>query len=279
MKLRPLWPLRDRRALVSGAASGLGLGIARALYARGGKLVLVDRDRERLANVATEFPGAETHAMDVTDPAAVERLAEDVEGGGALHLLFNNAGIALPAPFETMPPEDFDRVMAVNFHAVVAMTRAFLPLLRSAARGQRHARIVNTSSLFGLIAPPDNTAYSAAKFAVAGFGQALGHELEGTGVGVTTVHPGGLATRIFDNRETLSRYEEADRERRLEQSRALLVMPPDRAGEIVVSGVERRRTRILVGSDAKQGDWLRRVAPVGYWRIAQAFNPSLRDQA
>ena len=272
------WNLRDRRALITGAASGLGLGIARALYARGALLVLVDRDAARLAEVASEFAGAETHAMDVTDAAAVERLAEAVEAGGALHLLFNNAGIALPEPFETMPVEDFDRVMDVNFHSVVAMTRAFLPLLREAARGRNHARIVNTSSLFGLIAPPDSTAYSAAKFAVAGFGQALGHELEGTGVSVTSVHPGGIATRIFENDETLSRYDEADRERRLEQSRALLVMPPDKAGEIVVKGVERRRARILVGSDARQGDWLRRLAPVNYWRIAQALTPALKDE-
>lgn len=274
--MKRLWNLEGRRALVSGAASGLGLGIARSLYARGVDLVLVDRDAGALARAGAELAGAETHAMDVTDPAAIERLAQRVEEGGPLHLLFNNAGIALPQPFETMPAEDFDRVMAVNFHAVVAMTRAFLPLLREAAREAGHARIVNTSSLFGLVAPPDSTAYSAAKFAVAGFGQALGHELEETGVAVSTVHPGGIATRIFENDDTLSRYDADERERRTEQSRALLVMPPDRAGAIVVRGVERRRTRILVGTDARQGDWLRRIAPVRYWAVARALNPALR---
>ena len=238
---------------------------------------MVDRDAERLEAAAAEFPRALVRAMDVTDAAAIEELADAVEASGELHLLFNNAGIGLPAPFDTMPAEDFDRVMAVNFHAVVAMTRAFMPLLRAAASGGRHARVVNTSSLFGLIAPPDNTAYSAAKFAVAGFGQALGHELEGTGLGVTTIHPGGLATRIFENEETLSRYDDAERDRRTAQSRALLTMDPNRAGEIVVSGVERRRTRILVGFDARQGDWLRRLAPVSYWRIARAFTPALRE--
>lgn len=276
--IRPRWNLDGKRALVTGAASGLGLGICRSLYARGAALVLVDRDAARLAEVSSQFAGAAIHAMDVTDAAAIERLADAVEADGELHLLFNNAGIALPAPFETMPADDFDRVMAVNFHAVVAMTRAFLPMLREAASGGRHARVVNTSSLFGLIAPTESTAYSAAKFAVAGFGQALGHELEGTGVGVTTVHPGGIATRIFDNEETLSRYGNEERERRLDQSRALLVMEPDRAAEIVVRGVERCRARILVGSDARRGDWLRRVAPVRYWAIARALTPALREE-
>ena len=271
------WDLAHRRALVTGSASGLGLAIARSLHARGTDLVLVDRDASRLVEIATEFPGAQTHALDVAEPGAPERLAEAVDGDGPLHLLFNNAGIALPCAFEAMPAEDFERVMEVNFYAVVRLTRACLPLLRAAARADGEARIINTSSLFGLLAPTDSTAYPAAKFAVTGFGQALGHEMEGTGVGVTTLHPGGVATRIVDNPVTLSRYEADEAARRLEQSRRVLRMPPDRAGEIVVRGVERRRTRILVGSDARVGDWLRRIAPVRYWAIATAFMPELKE--
>ncbi len=275
---RKSWSLANRRAIITGGASGIGLGIARALHARGAHLILVDRDAKSLATIATEFPNVETHALDVTDRPAIERMVEAITASGPLHLLFNNAGISVPRAFEDTPADEFDRVMAVNFQAVVDLTRACLPLLRDAARVDGHARIVNTSSLFGLMAPPENTAYCSAKFAVTGFGQALSHELEGTGVGVTTVHPGGIATRIVDNPQTMSRYSPEEARRQLNMSQRLLVMPPDRAGEIIVHGVERRRPRILVGADAVQGDILRRLAPVRYWAIAKAFNPRLRDR-
>ena len=276
MRLTRSWNLHGTRALVTGAGSGIGRGLVRALYARGVELVIADRDPAGLDETRRQFPGSRSHLLDVTDRAAVERLAEEVDDGRPLHMLFNNAGIGLPRAFEEQTPDDFDAQMAVNFHGVVAMTRAFLPMLRAAARADGHARLVNTSSLFGLMAPPDNTAYCASKFAVAGFSQSLAHELEGTGVGVSVVHPGGVATAIASNERVLARIPEGERAAHLETSAKLLTMPPERAGEIIVRGVERRRSRILVGSDAVQGDLLRRIAPVRYWRIAQALTPALR---
>jgi short-subunit dehydrogenase len=143
------------------------------------------------------------------------------------------------------------------------MTRAFLPLLK----GSEEGRIVNISSLFGLIAPPGQTAYSASKFAVRGFSEALRHELEGSAVGVTTVHPGGIATSIAKNArmsQTLSPQELAQQQRRFER---LLKMPPEEAGEIIVKGVEQRRPRIIVGSDARFASFIARLAPVSYWKM------------
>jgi short-subunit dehydrogenase len=143
------------------------------------------------------------------------------------------------------------------------MTRAFLPLLK---KGD-DTRIVNLSSLYGLVSPPGQAAYSASKFAVRGFSNALRHELEGTPVAVTVVHPGGVATSIATSARIPANAprEEVERGRKVMQK--LLRMPPEVAGEIIVRGIERRRSRILVGNDAKFVALLERLAPVGYWKI------------
>jgi short-subunit dehydrogenase len=141
------------------------------------------------------------------------------------------------------------------------MTRAFLPLLRQADE----ARIVNISSMFGLIAPPGQVAYSASKFAVRGFSEALRHELAGGNVGVSTVHPGGVATRIALDARVSGTPDPAEIARRKAKFAKLLRMPPDQAGEIIVGGVARRQARILVGSDAKLASLIARLLPVSYW--------------
>ena len=114
---------------------------------------------------------------------------------GRADLLINNAGVALAGTFDQVSESDFDWLMEINFHAVVRMTRAFLPQLRASD----DARIVNVSSVFGLISPPGQCAYCASKFAVRGFSNSLRHELAGTRVGVSVVHPGGVATAIARN--------------------------------------------------------------------------------
>ena len=111
-------------------------------------------------------------------------------------ILVNNAGVALQGTFEEVAEADFEWLFSINFWGVVRMTRAFLPLLQKSDE----ARLVNVSSLFGLIAPPGQTAYAASKFAVRGFSESLRHELAETNVGVTVVHPGGVATSIARER-------------------------------------------------------------------------------
>ena len=143
------------------------------------------------------------------------------------------------------------------------MPRAFLPLLKAGEEPQ----LVNISSLFGLIAPPGQTAYSASKFAVRGFSMALRHELEGSGVGVTTVHPGGVATSIAKNARMAKEVPADELAKMQKRFDKLLRMPPERAGEIIVKGIERRRPRIIVGSDALFASIVERLAPVSYWRF------------
>jgi len=178
-------------------------------------------------------------------------------------LLVNNAGVALGGRFEQTTDDDFEWLFGVNFRGTVRTTRAFLPLLRRAPE----ARLVNVSSLYGLIAPPGHTAYAASKFAVRGFSEALRKELEGSTVGVTVVHPGGVATPIVEHARVGATVapDELERHRRL--YRKLLRMPPARAGEAIVRGIERRRPRLVVGIDAKAAALLERIAPVGYWAL------------
>jgi short-subunit dehydrogenase len=182
---------------------------------------------------------------------------------GRVDLLINNAGVALGGNFDQVSEADFDWLMEINFHGLVRMTRAFLPLLRASDE----ARIVNLSSLYGLVSPPGQCAYSASKFAVRGFSNALRHELAGSSVGVTLVHPGGVATSIARSARIPADAPPDEVQRRLALAERMLRMPPEKAGEIIVRAVERRRERVLVGKDAKIVSLLERLAPVGYWRV------------
>jgi NAD(P)-dependent dehydrogenase (short-subunit alcohol dehydrogenase family) len=263
-----LLELKDRTAVVTGAASGIGRAIATSLARRGCHVALADIDDEGLAETAAKIaaPGLRIsqHHLDVGDRDAVAEFPERVtaEHGGA-DILVNNAGVALAGTFEQVAEADFEWLFGINFWGVVRMTRAFLPVLHRSTE----ARIVNLSSLFGLIAPPGNTAYSAAKFAVRGFSESLRHELGKTQIGVTVVHPGGVATSIARSaRMPKTNTPEEDEERR-KSFEAFLTMPPAVAGETIIRGVERRQARILVGSDAKLLSILERLAPVNYWNL------------
>jgi short-subunit dehydrogenase len=237
---------KGRVTVITGAGGGIGRAIALCVARRGGHLALADIDEGGLAQTVTQAAAAAHDRVDV---------------------LINNAGVALGGYFDLVSEVDFDWLMEINFHAVVRMTRAFLPLLRTSD----DARIVNLSSVFGLISPPGQCAYSASKFAVRGFSNALRFELAGTCVGVTVVHPGGVATAIARNARIAAAVPADERRHRLELAEKMLRMPPEKAGEIIVRGVEKRRARILVGRDAVFISLLERLAPVSYWRVMQSL--------
>ncbi len=261
--------LRGGVAVVTGAAGGIGAALADVLAARGCALALADVDAAGLREVAARARNAgvavSEHRLDVADLAAVAAFPDAVLAGhGRVNVLVNNAGVALGGRFEQVPAGDFDWLMSINFGGVVRMTRAVLPLLRR----EPAAQLVNLSSVFGIVAPPGQTAYAASKFAVRGFSEALRHELAGSSVGVTVVHPGGVRTAIAANarRTGLSRAETEAQARAWGQ---FLRLDPRDAAERIVRGIERREKRVLVGRDARRIALIQRLFPVEYWRVIQ----------
>lgn len=258
-------------AVVTGAASGIGAAVATELARRGSRLVLLDRDAERLAAVAEPL-SAETHVVDLADPAAVVAVGERIRADHPrIRLLVNNAGIALGGRFDQVTLAEYEEIIDVNFRAVVRLTHTLLPALRA----EPGAHLVNVSSLFGLVAPAGQTAYAASKFAVRGFSEALRAELHGE-VGVTTVHPGGIRTRIAESARIGSGVDQAEYEKERGVWDALLSIPPETAARQIVDAVEQRRTRLLIGVSAKAPDLLSRLLPVTSGRLYSAGATGVR---
>ena len=260
------FPLRDAVAVVTGAANGIGAALAMRLASRGCRLALVDRDADALAAAASKARAAgvavSAHAADVADPAAAECLHEAVLAEHArVTVLINNAGVALLGRFDEVSLADMEWLLAINFWGTVRMCKAFLPALRQ----QPAAQIVNLSSVFGIVAPAGQTAYAASKFAVRGFSEALRHELEDTGIGVSIVHPGYVKTAIARNARIPAAMSPQEAAERVANFDRLSGNTPETAAARIVEGIERRRKRILVGADAVRLDLLQRMFPVSYW--------------
>ncbi|EWM63609.1 short-chain dehydrogenase/reductase SDR [Micromonospora sp. M42] len=182
----------------------------------------------------------ETHVVDLADAEATERIAAEIHRAHPrIRLLINNAGVALGGRFDQVTVEEFLWVVEINFRAVVRLTHALLPALKA----EPGAHLVNVSSLFGIIAPAGQAAYAASKFAVRGFTEALRHELVDDGVGVTSVHPGGIRTRIAASARVGSGVDRAEYETGLRQFEKLLTIDPAKAAEAILRGAKRRRGR------------------------------------
>lgn len=265
-------------AVLTGAASGIGEALARELATRGSHLALVDRDREGLERVAGELRGrhpglrVSMHVLDLAETGRIPALADAVlREHRRMTLLINNAGVALGGEFDEISLEEFEWVQAVNFRSVVALCKAFLPALRS----ELQPHIVNVSSVYGIAAPVGQSAYSASKFAVRGFSEALRHELVPRGIGVTVVHPGGVRTNIANRARVGSGVRATAREAEAQRQamNRVLRLDPARAARIILRAVERRSPRVLVGDDALAIDLLVRTLPDSHWRLLRRLLP------
>ena len=265
--MSPRMELKGRTALITGAGGGIGRAVAVSLARRGCELVLADVNEAGMAQTAQEIGSGvrvSRHRLDVADPQAVAALPEQVLAEHAgLDLLVNNAGVAVGGGFEQVAEADFEWLFSINFWGVVRMTRAFLPLLKRSP----DARLVNLSSIFGIVAVPGQTAYVASKFAVRGFSESLRHELKSTSVGVTVIHPGGVATGIARSARPPQGAPEVEVERQVKAFEAKLILSPTIAGEKIVQAVERRRPRAIIGLDARIAAAAERLAPVSYWSL------------
>ncbi|WP_454620915.1 SDR family NAD(P)-dependent oxidoreductase [Bradyrhizobium cenepequi] len=259
---------------VTGAASGIGRALALELAARGADLALADRDEAGLAAVAAEIAKAgarkvTVHRVDVGEANQIAGFAETATSAHpSLNILINNAGVTLLGQFHEIDQAQTEWLFNINLWGTVHATRAFLPQL---AR-QREAHIVNVSSIFGIVAPPGQTAYCASKFAVRGFSESLRHELAvaGSPVRLSVVHPGGVATNIVRNSRTGTGVSDNTRRAQaIEWFDAAARTTPVAAARTIIDGVEKNRPRILIGSDARLMDLLQRFLPATYWAVLQ----------
>lgn len=254
--------------VVTGAGSGMGRCMAVQLAGRGARLALSDVDERGLAETVRqcELLGAEVRSdrLNVAERAEVETYADAVKDHfGVVNIVINNAGIAFSGEVERSEYKDMERVMDVDFWGVVNGTKAFLPHL--IASGDGH--VVNTSSLFGLLAMPSQSAYNAAKFAVRGFTESLRQEMliAKHPVKVSCVHPGGIKTAIARN-STAAEGHDAKALAEFFDAK-LAKMTADDAARVILAGVEKGKPRILVGTDAIALDALVRVVGARYQRL------------
>ena len=259
-------------AAVTGAASGIGRALALELARRGCDLALADRDEAGLQTLAAEIGKdsgrkVSVHRLDVGEPGPIRDFATAaIAAHPALNILVNNAGVALLGNFNEVEQAQMEWLFDINFWGVVHGTRAFLPHLGA----QRAAHIVNLSSIFGIIAPPGQTAYCAAKFAVRGFSESLRHELAmaDSPVKLSVVHPGGVATNIVRNSRTGSGVSDnARRADSIDRFDAMARTTPAAAALRIIEGIEKNQPRILIGGDARFMDLLQRFRPATYWAV------------
>ena len=261
--------LSNKVAVITGAGSGIGRYNAAALA-------------ETIAMLGAYNVKVSSHSLDVADKAAVEALPEQVIAKhGHVDLVFNNAGVTVDSSFEDLSETDWDWVMNINLQGVINSSRAFLSHLKQ----RPEAALINTSSIFGMIVVERQSVYHTAKFAVRGFTESLVKEMKGGSVQIHCVHPGHIGTNILGNARINKSEESANAFQRLmgklagvgDDQEAMAAffeqngMHPSRAAQIMLNGVLKNRSRILVGADAKLMDLCQRLMPIHYEKLFPFF--------
>ena len=261
-------------AVVTGAASGIGRALAVKLASEKiAGIAISDVNEAGLGETAAmaEQYGVpvSTHVIDVSKLDQVQRLADEaVAKHGRVTHLINNAGVGVMGNFEQLSIEDIEWLMSINFWGVIYGCKVFLPILKE----QESAHILNVSSVFGFIAPEEQTAYCASKFAVRGFTESLRHELAGTNVTVSAIHPGGIKTNIARNsrvgKDTPGEWKQQGAKFFDKVART----SPETAAEVIVKGIKGREPRILIGQDAYAISAISRLFPKRYLRLIERIS-------
>jgi len=282
---------KDKVAVITGAGSGMGRYLAILLAKDGADVCICDVNEktlsETLAMLRKFNVSVSSHILDVSDKKAIEALPQKViDQHGKVDLVFNNAGVTAGSHFQDMKEENWDWVMGINFNGVINSTRAFIPHLVNNAE----AAIVNTSSIFGIVAVPGQTAYHATKFAVRGFTESLALEMKQTNpnLQIHCVHPGHIGTNIaatarmsdedFKDNETRSSIFSRNAPKTQQEMGELFKeggMHPSKAAKIILNGVKKNKTKIFIGLDAKLLDLSQRLFPNHYHKTWIFFMPLL----
>jgi len=258
----------DGVAVITGAGSGMGRCLAQQLAAKGAALALADIKQDGLDATVASLGNARgkvtTHIVNVAEEKQVSAFADAVQREhGRATVLFNNAGVALLGHLEEISLEQFRWLMDINFWGVVYGCSYFLPLLKK----EKRAHIVNTSSLLGLFGASGQGAYCASKFAVRGYTESLHHELLGTSVGVTCVHPGFVRTAIAESARVGDRASSTLRQESLARYDKVVRTDAPTAAAKILRAVELNKPRVLIGVDAYITDIWQRLKPASYWGL------------
>lgn len=255
-----------KTAVITGAGAGIGRALALELARDGARLALSGRNLDNVAETAAlcEKQGAAARAyrLDVSDRAAVYAHAEEVvRDFGTVNLVINNAGVSLTANIEDVSWEDLEWIFNINFWGTAHGTKAFLPHV--IASGDGH--IANVSSMFGLVACPSQAGYSSSKYAMHAFTDALRQEMiiAGHRVGVSSIHPGMIKTEIaWKARASANR----DRDALAANFDSLAKTTPENCAHVILEGIRKNKPLVLIGTDAKAMNWMRRLLGSGYMK-------------
>ena len=276
--------INNKVVAISGAGSGIGRATAVAMAKRGAIIAASDIDQDGLQQTRQLCTAAGADCaitlLDVADREGVYAWAERTQQQfGKVNIIVNNAGVSVSAVADDISYADFEWIMSINFWGVVYGSKAFLPYLKQSGDGH----IVNISSLLGLIAMPATGAYSAAKFAVRGFTEALTEELaiDQEPVKVTLVYPGGVATNIARTGRVTpnNRWQLVDSETSARKFEKMPRLTPDAAAQQIINAVLTEKRRLLIGKDAKIVDFLQRHLPVAYQYLLEFLTKRGRKQS
>ncbi|MFK7798695.1 MAG: SDR family NAD(P)-dependent oxidoreductase [Aureispira sp.] len=237
---------KNKVVVITGAGSGIGKALAEEFAQKGALLALNDINEANLQEVTQALSTTTqvfSRVFDVGNESAMQEFAEAVYTQyQQVDVVINNAGVVQGGTeFAKMTTEDFHWLMNINFWGVIYGSKSFLPYLRE----QQESSLVNLSSLFGMIGAPSQTSYNASKFAVRGFSEALFLEEQNnqSGVVVSCVHPGGIKTNILKNGRNIS-------EKAAKKQIKMFRTTASTAAQVIIKGIEKKKSRILVGSDA-----------------------------
>ena len=261
---------KDKVCVITGAASGMGRELARQLAQQGAVLAISDVNADGLEETRAMIGAGNrilVDVLDVSDKQAVLDYPAKVQAAlGPADYVFNNAGLTRVGDVMNTPLESMEQIIDVNFWGVVRMTKVFLPqLIRT------KGAVTNISSLFGLIAFKGQAHYCASKFAVRGFTETLALEMDGTGVGVCSVHPGGVQTNVARNAVVDYIPDGQSKAEMDDEFDTLAITPVDKAVRIILDGTAKRKRRILIGKDAKMASFFQRMMPVKYQKILSFY--------
>ena len=261
---------KEKVAVITGAASGIGRCLVLNLAAEGCHLAISDINAEELqetmAMVENKSIQITSCVVDVADRQQVFGFADQVMADHKrVDLVINNAGTAMFGSLAEVSLDEFEWLMGINFWGVVYGSMAFLPHLQS----RPEANLVNISSVHGLFTNPGCGPYCSSKFAVSGFTQTLCQEMKDSSVTVSCVHPGGIRTGIVFNRRIAEKSveEQTPAEAQEDFDKALGKTSADEAAKIILRGIKKNKTRILVGRDAYIYDFLARFVPATWQKI------------